>query len=154
MPDTPDTRAADPAASVLGFDFGTRFIGVAVGNRLSGARALETVNHHTLEPDWQRIDALVREWRPAQLIVGLPLQMDGSEQAMTHAARGFAAGIGERYHLPVRMVDERLTSIEASHRFAAQRARGTARRKDIAGLDAIAAEIILENWFAQAARDA
>ena len=85
MPDTPDTPAGSSVASVLGFDFGTRVIGVAVGNRLSGARALATVNNGK-EPDWQRLDALVREWHPSDLIVGLPLSMDGGEQAMARAA--------------------------------------------------------------------
>jgi putative Holliday junction resolvase len=152
MPATPDA-AGDPAASVLGFDFGKRFIGVAVGNRLSGARALATVANGT-EPDWQRIDALVAEWRPASLIVGLPLQMDGSEQAITHAARRFGAALGQRHGLPVYFADERLSSVEASRRFAARRASGAARRKDAAALDAIAAEVILETWFAGSNVDA
>ena len=153
MPDTPDTPAGSSVASVLGFDFGTRVIGVAVGNRLSGARALATVTNGK-EPDWQRIDALVREWHPASLIVGLPLSLDGGEQAMARAARDFATALGQRFRLPVQLVDERLTSVEAAHRFAAQRASGAARRKDAAALDAIAASIILENWFAQGAADA
>jgi putative Holliday junction resolvase len=79
---------------------------------------------------------------------------DGSEQRMSRAARGFAVTLGERYGLPTSLVDERLTSIEASHRFAEQRARGMSRRKDIATLDAIAAQIILENWFEQSPSDA
>jgi putative Holliday junction resolvase len=149
MPATPEARAADPAGSVLGFDFGKRFIGVAVGNRISGARPLTTVGHGDTQPDWQRIDTLVREWLPSQLIVGLPLQLDGSEQTMARAARDFAAALEQRYRLPVALVDERLTSVEASRRFAEQRARGTARRKDASTLDAIAAQIIIENWFAQ-----
>jgi putative holliday junction resolvase len=147
MPDTPDAPAADPAASVLAFDFGTRNIGVAVGNRLSGARALTTIANGAT-PDWQRLDALIKEWRPAHLVVGLPLGMDGFEQAMTRTARDFGATLGERYGLAIKLVDERLTSVEASRRFAARRAAGAARRKDAQALDAIAAEIILENWFA------
>lgn len=146
MPDTRDARAGSGTASALGFDFGTRVIGVAVGNPLTGARALATVTNGA-EPDWRRIDALVGEWRPSDLIVGLPLTLDGNEQAIAKSARAFAATLGERYKLPVRLVDERLTSVEASRRFAAQRASGTARRKDAAALDAIAASIILESWF-------
>jgi putative pre-16S rRNA nuclease len=148
MQDTPDALAAHSAASVLGFDFGTRLIGVAVGNRLSGSRALTTVNNRESQPDWRRIDALVAEWQPAQLVVGLPLRIDGGEQAMSRAARTFASALEERYKLDVRLVDERLTSAEASRRFASQRAAGTARRKHAATIDAIAAEVILENWFA------
>jgi putative Holliday junction resolvase len=144
---TPDA-AGDSVASVLGFDFGKRLIGVAVGNRLSGARAITTVANAS-EPDWQRLDALIAEWRPAGLVVGLPLQMDGSEQAIAHAARRFAAALQERYALPVHLADERLSSVEAARRFAAERASGAARRKDAAALDAIAAEVILETWFAE-----
>lgn len=148
MPATPEAQALDPSGNVLGFDFGKRLIGVAVGNRLSGARALTTVNHGETEPDWQRIDALIREWRPACLVVGLPLSLDGHEQAMSRAARAFGAALEARYALPVRFVDERHTSTEAARRFAARRAEGKARRKDAAALDAVAAEIILESWFA------
>ena len=148
MPDTPDTSATS-SASVLGFDFGTRVIGVAVGNRLTGARALTTVGNGDA-PDWQRLDALVREWRPAALIVGLPLMLDGSEQAMSRAARAFADAIGQRYGIGVKLTDERLTSNEAQRRFAARRAAGRAKRKHAAEIDAIAAEVILENWLATA----
>jgi len=148
MPDTPDTPATS-SASVLGFDFGTRVIGVAVGNRLTGARALTTVGNGDA-PDWQRLDALVREWQPATLIVGLPLMLDGSEQTMSRAARAFGAALGERYGIGVALVDERLTSHEAGRRFAARRAAGSAKRKHAAEIDAIAAEVILENWLASA----
>jgi putative Holliday junction resolvase len=148
MPDTPDTSATS-SASVLGFDFGTRVIGVAVGNRLTGARALTTVGNGDA-PDWQRLDALVREWRPARLIVGLPLMLDGSEQAMSRAARAFADAIGRRYGIAAELTDERLTSNEAQRRFAARRADGRAKRKHAAEIDAIAAEVILENWLATA----
>jgi putative Holliday junction resolvase len=147
MPDTPDTSATS-SASVLGFDFGTRVIGVAVGNRLTGARALTTVGHGDDAPDWQRLDALIREWRPAMLIVGLPLTLDGGEQAMTRAARAFGDALGARYGLHIALVDERLTTHEAGRRFAARRAAGSARRKHAAEIDAIAAEVILENWLA------
>ena len=130
-----------------GGDFSS--IGVAVGNRLSGARALTTVNNFA-EPDWRRLDALVAEWRPAALIVGFPLRLDGGEQAMSRAARAFADSIGQRYGIDVKLVDERLTSNEAARRFAGQRAAGVAKRKQANAIDAIAAEVILENWLASA----
>ncbi|HET7923815.1 MAG TPA: Holliday junction resolvase RuvX [Rhodanobacteraceae bacterium] len=148
MPDTPDTSASS-TASVLGFDFGTRVIGVAVGNRLTGARALTTVGNGEA-PDWVKLDALIGEWRPATLIVGLPLMLDGSEQAMTRAARAFGDALAKRYRIDVALVDERLTSHEAGRRFAARRAAGSAKRKHAAEIDAIAAEVILENWLASA----
>lgn len=141
MPATPEA----PGGSLLAFDVGTRLVGVAIGNRLTaGARALAAV----AGGDWARIDALVGEWRPERLVVGLPLALDGSEQPMTRHAREFARTLERRYALPVDLVDERHTSQEAARRFAQRRARGTAKRKHAADLDAVAAEIILEHWFA------
>jgi putative Holliday junction resolvase len=142
MPATPD-----PAATVLGFDYGARRIGVAVGSSLSGARALEVVTNGERGPDWPRLDALVRAWNPRTLLVGLPLTMEGEEQSNSHAARGFAAALTQRYSLPAPLVDERLSSREAAQRFARRRAAGAARRKQAAALDAIAAEIIVETWL-------
>ena len=137
-------------ATVLGFDYGARRIGVAVGNRLSGARALEVVGNGAQGPDFTRIDALLREWRPQALLVGLPLTMAGEEQRNSQAARAFAAELSQRYGLPGHLVDERLSSHEAAQRFAVRRASGQAKRKHAADLDAVAAEIIIENWFAHA----
>ena len=143
MPGTPEA-----VSTVLGFDYGARRIGVAVGNALTGtARALEVVANGAQGPDWPRVDALVREWRPQILLVGLPLTMDGVEQNNSTAARMFAAQLGERCSLPTRLVDERLSSREAAHRFAQRRASGQARRKHAAALDAVAAEIIIEQWL-------
>jgi putative Holliday junction resolvase len=133
---------------VLGFDFGARRIGVAVGNHLSGARALEVIANGAQGPDWIRIGALVREWRPQALLVGLPLTMDGAEQRNSQAARAFAAELTQRFALPAHLVDERLSSREAAQRFAARRATGQARRKHAETLDAVAAEIIVETWLA------
>jgi putative Holliday junction resolvase len=137
--------------TVLGFDYGARRIGVAVGNRLSGARALEVIGNSAQGPNFTRIGVLVREWRPQALLVGLPLTMSGEEQRNSQNARAFAAALTERYGLPVHLVDERLSSHEAAQRFAARRATGQAKRKHAADLDAVAAEIIIENWFTHAA---
>lgn len=134
--------------TVLGFDYGARRIGVAVGNRISGsARALEVVGNGDNGPDWSRLAALMREWRPDALIVGLPLMLDSTEQANSLAARTFADELHRRHQLPAIMVDERLSSREAAARFADRRAGGTAKRKHAAGLDALAAEIIVEQWL-------
>lgn len=82
----PEASRSD-ADCALGFDYGTRLIGVAVGSRLgSGARALTTIGNG----DWSSLDAVVAEWRPARLVVGLPLALDGGEQPMSRAAREFA----------------------------------------------------------------
>ena len=93
------------------------------------------------------MDALRAEWNPEAFVVGLPLTLDGGEQAITRGARDFARKLEQRYGLPVRLVDERHTSQEAARRFAGQRASGNARRRDAAKLDAIAAVVILEEWL-------
>lgn len=135
-------------ACVLGFDVGSRRIGVAVGQNITGsASPVEVVGHGDLGPDWARIDALVREWRPDRLLVGLPLMLDGGEQAITAIARAFAEEAGRRYSLPVDLVDERFSSKEADRRFAELRRNGLARRRDAARLDALAAQIIVEQWL-------
>lgn len=136
-------------ATVLGFDYGARRIGVAVGGALSGARALAVVTNGAAGPDWQRLDALQREWKPQALLIGLPLTLAGDEQANSKAARAFASSLAERYALPVQMVDERLSSHAAARRFADRRAAGRARRKHADALDAMAAEIIIETWLGQ-----
>lgn len=133
---------------VLGFDYGARRIGVASGNRIVGtARPLPALTSVAGKPDWSRIDALLAEWRPEALIVGLPLTLDGGEQAITRSARTFAESLAQRSGLPVHLVDERHTSQEAARRFAAQRASGSARRRDAANLDSLAAAVILESWL-------
>jgi putative Holliday junction resolvase len=135
---------------VLGFDYGTRWIGVASGNRISlSARPLAALSARAGEPDWARIDALIAEWRPDALVVGLPLALDGGEQKTSRAARAFAQALGQRSGLPVHLADERHTSQEAARRFAEQRAAGSARRRDAANIDSLAAAVILEGWLEQ-----
>jgi putative Holliday junction resolvase len=137
--------------NVIGFDFGARRIGAAIGNVISrSARAIGVVANSEQGPDWPRLDALLREWRPDTLLVGLPLMLDDSEQRASRAARAFAGDLEQRYHVPVILVDERHSSQEAAQRFAARRAGGAARRKHAATLDAVAAEIIVERWLEQA----
>lgn len=132
---------------VLGFDFGKRRIGVAVGQSATrSASALETVTHRE-EPDWPAIARLISEWKPALLLVGLPLGKEGEETDMSRAARAFGAGLEQRYGLPIEFADERLSSRAAESRFAELRAEGSLRRKHAARLDAMAAQIILENWL-------
>src|SRR3954469_11133370 len=108
----PQVDNSTSLVTVLGFDYGARRIGVAVGNRLSGARALEVIGNGAQGPDFARIAALVREWHPQALLVGLPLTMSGEEQRNSHAARAFATELSQRYSLPAHLVDERLSSHE------------------------------------------
>ena len=134
---------------VLGFDFGQRLLGVAVGNHLTAsARALAAVRVRDGLPLWAELDPLLKDWQPEALVVGLPLTLGGEEQPISRAARRFAACIGERYALPVHLADERHTSQEAARRFSADRAAGLKRRRDAQTLDAVAAAVILEGWLA------
>jgi len=134
----------------MGFDYGARRIGVAVGNVISNsARGVGVLANGERGPDWQRLDELLREWRPDALLVGLPLTLDDGEQSNSRAARAFAAELGQRSGLAVQLVDERHSSQEAARRFAARRAGGSAKRKHAAALDAVAAEIIVERWLEQ-----
>ncbi len=144
MPDTPDSPAVSRAAVVLGFDYGQRTIGVAVGQRMTAdARPLTTI----ASGDWARLDALFAEWQPACAVIGLPLTLDGEEQSMSRAVRNFARALERRYRRSVHLVDERFSSREAAHRFAALRARGIARRRDANAIDAQAAAVILDSWL-------
>lgn len=137
---------------VLGFDVGSKLIGVAVGNRVTAsARALAIVPMRDDAPDWATLDALRSEWLPESFVVGLPLALDGAEQAASKRARRFAERLRERYRVPVDLVDERHSSQEAAQRFAQARASGLKRRRDAVQLDAEAAAVILERWLHAAA---
>lgn len=148
MPD-PTAPAASPPADgiVLGFDVGARRIGVAVGSALGGARALAVVDVHEAGPDWKAVDRLQAEWRPCGLVVGDPMTLDGGDQPIRRRACAFANELKARYRVPVVMVDERSSSIEAAQRFARDRAAGNRRRRDAAALDAVAAAVIIERWL-------
>lgn len=153
MPDVSlNPTATNPTtgpATALAFDFGTRRIGTAVGNTLTAhAQPLDTL-HYQGTLDWAAIDALVAQWQPRVLVVGLPLKKDGTEQAMTQQARDFMAQLVHRFGLPVQPVDERFSSIEAERRLQQQRASGARKQRLQKGdTDAMAAQIILENWLA------
>jgi putative Holliday junction resolvase len=135
------------AGTLLGFDFGRRRIGVAVGQTATrSASAVGTVSHAE-NPDWQSIARLVGDWQPAAFVVGLPLDAEGNETGMSAEARQFGAELAKRYGREVFYSDERLTSVAAGAHFAQARSEGRARRKDARRLDALAAQIILENWL-------
>jgi len=135
--------------TVLGFDVGARRIGVAVGSAFGvGARALAVIDVHANGPDWIAIDKLRQEWRPDGLVVGDPMTLDGGDQPIRKRAHAFARELHTRYSLPVVLVDERSSSVEAAQRFAMDRADGRKRRRDAAALDAVAAAVIIERWLA------
>ena len=137
-----------PDSTVLGFDVGSRRIGVAIGSAFSvGARALAMVDVRADGPDWNALDRLHKEWRPQGLIVGDPLTLEGDDQPNRKRAHAFARQLQQRYKLPVLLVDERSSSVEAARRFAVERAEGRKRRRDAASLDAVAAAVIIERWL-------
>ena len=140
--------ALSPDSTVLGFDVGSRRIGVAIGSAFSvGARALAMVDVRADGPDWNALDRLHKEWRPQGLIVGDPLTLEGDDQPNRKRAHAFARQLQQRYKLPVLLVDERSSSVEAARRFAVERAEGRKRRRDAASLDAVAAAVIIERWL-------
>lgn len=131
--------------TVLAFDFGTRRIGVAMGEWETGlAHALETIDAEANAPRFDRIATILREWRPSELVVGLPLSLEGEEHELTRRCRRFANQLHGRFGLPVHLVDERLTSVEAEARLLAAGVAG-ARRKALT--DSVAAEQILQDYF-------
>lgn len=131
--------------SVLAFDFGMKRIGVAVGDwENSLAHPLETISAEDNDARFGRITALILEWRPVQLVCGLPFSMDGAEHDLTRRARRFANQLHGRFNLPVSLVDERLTSFDADLRLREAGVKGSARK----GLDdAVAAQQILQDFF-------
>ncbi len=136
-----------PYQSLLGFDFGTKRMGVATGQRITGTGApLSPVPARDGIPDWDRIDALLKEWQPQALVVGLPLNMDDTESELSHLARKFARRLHARYRLPVFMQDERLSSRAAREELSAVFDR---RRGKLPSLDSTAAVLILEAWMAE-----
>jgi putative Holliday junction resolvase len=137
--------ATSPDATVLAFDFGTQRIGVAVGNTLTcQAQPLATINDERADERFAAIGALVKEWQPATLVVGLPTHADGTEHEMTRRAQRFARQLEGRFRLPVAMVDERWTTEAAQ---SALDAAGSTGRKGRAARDQVAAQIILQSWF-------
>jgi putative Holliday junction resolvase len=135
------------AQRILAFDFGLRQIGVAVGNtRLGTTQALRILPAKEGAPNWDEVSSLAREWQPDLLLVGDPLNMDGSESELARRARKFAKRLHGRLGLPVQMVDERLSSFEAKRTSREQGHKGNYKARPI---DSLAAEIILRSWLAE-----
>ncbi|MFP1981156.1 Holliday junction resolvase RuvX [Lonsdalea quercina] len=133
--------------TIMAFDFGTRSIGVAIGQDLTRtARPLQAFKAQDGTPDWQKVEKLIREWQPELVIVGLPLNMDGTEQPLTARARRFAQRLHGRFGVAVELHDERLSTVEARSGLFAQ---GGFRALDKGSVDSASAVVILESWFEQ-----
>lgn len=134
-----------PNQTVLGFDFGMKRIGVAVGQTVTRtASPLVILSANQGEPDWKELEKIIQQWKPMVLIVGRPLKMDGSTQQITHAAEHFANELKSRYGLPIYEVDERLSSVEARSNMFEQGGYRALHKKRI---DSVAAQIILQDWL-------
>jgi putative Holliday junction resolvase len=132
---------------LIGFDFGMKRIGVAVGQTVTRtARPLDTLKAKEGLPNWNAIAKLVHTWSPDLLIVGIPLNMDGTEQWVTHRARQFAAELQQRFALPVQEIDERLTTKAAREQLFQQSGYKSLQHGQV---DRVAAQLILQNWFAE-----
>jgi putative Holliday junction resolvase len=132
-----DKTQAVPQGRVIGFDFGLRRIGVAIGNTLTATANAETiVDSRDGRPDWNAISALFESWQPVAIVVGLPMRLNGDAQALTQPARKFGQRLSGRYKRPVYFIEEQLSSIEAEKRTG-----------NHGPSDHLAAEIILTNWL-------
>lgn len=133
--------------TVIAFDFGTRSIGAAIGQEVTGtARPLASFKAKDGTPDWQPIEKMLKEWQPDLVVVGLPLNMDGTEQPVTAQAKKFANRLHGRFGVQVVLHDERLSTVEAKSGLFD---RGGYRALDKGSVDAASAVVILESWFEQ-----
>lgn len=131
--------------SVMGFDFGMKSIGIAMGQSITQtASTLTTISAKQGIPAWETLDKLIKEWQPNALVVGIPLALDNTELSVTATAKAFALALKNRYHLPVYGIDEQLTTRSAKEELFAE---GGYRALKKASVDSLSARIILETWF-------
>ncbi len=134
-----------PSKTLLAFDHGAKSIGVAVGQEVTGsASPLSAIKATDGQPNWALLQKLIQEWQPDLLVVGLPLNMDGTEQHTTAAAKKFANRLHGRFGLPVETQDERLTTAAAKEWLFEN---GGYQALDKGKIDSVSACLILESWF-------
>ncbi|MFT6902550.1 MAG: putative Holliday junction resolvase [Colwellia sp.] len=139
------SKAAIGERTILGFDFGKKYIGVAVGQEITGlASPLGSVKARDGIPDWDKMTKFMQEWQPDFIVVGLPLNMDGSEQPLTHDAKKFGNRVSGRFGVKVEFQDERLTTATAKEALFAQ---GGYRNLKKDNIDAASAKLIIESYF-------
>jgi len=135
--------------TILAFDFGLRRIGVAVGQQVTAsANPLAVVQNSEEGPDWTAIGALIREWQPARIIVGMPAHADGSAAEISNHVKEFISALG-RFERPVETEDERYSSLEAEARLKSERAAGRRGRIRKEMIDSAAATLIAERWLSK-----
>lgn len=135
----------NPPEILLGFDFGMKRIGVAVGQTLiKTARPLGVLAAQQGVPRWNDVAKYIKEWQPDALVVGVPLNMDGTEQPLTQHAKQFADALAEHFQLPVFGMDERLTSVAVKEKLFTEGGYKALKNSQI---DSMAAQLILQNWL-------
>jgi putative holliday junction resolvase len=137
----------DITGTILAFDFGEKRIGVAVGETIiKSATPLTCIDTEINEIRFAKIQALIEEWQPNLLIVGLPTHLDGTAHTLTNLSKKFAQRLEGRFNRPVIMVDERLSSVEAAQQL---QAAGLSAKQQKDKIDAMAAQVILQSYFDQ-----
>jgi putative Holliday junction resolvase len=142
-----ESMIKNPPEVLLGFDFGTKRIGVAIGQTVTRtARPLTMIPADAGTSSWDAIKKLIKDWNPDALIVGIPLNMDGTTQPLTDLAKQFIASLKQQCDLPIYEVDERLTSVIAKDNVFKE---GGYRALKKTQIDSIAAQMILQSWLDQ-----
>ena len=150
-----ENMSQEISRTFLAFDYGTKRIGVAVGQELTGsASPLSTVRASDGKPDWDAITKLIEQWQPDEVVVGLPLNMDGSESELSRRAQRFGNQLHGRYNLRAHFMDERLSSLQAEEELrerpqsdSRNKSRSKSKKVQAADIDKVAAKIILESWL-------
>lgn len=131
---------------ILGFDFGTKYIGVAIGQTVThNARPLTTIKLKNRHINWHTIDQLIKNWQPSQLIVGIPLDTEGNLQYITLQCLKFFHDLQKRYKLPTHKVDEHLSTWEAKQTLSLQ--KNSYSTNELLDINATAAAILMQQWF-------
>lgn len=135
----------------LAFDYGTKHIGLAVGeHQMQSARPLGVIANRNGTPDWTAIKLFMEQWQPTDIVIGWPLTEDGDEQPLCNHVKGFAKRLRQAFNRPVHLVDERFSSMAAQEQIRSMRQSGQrTRRSKHTDVDSVAAALILETWFTQ-----
>ena len=129
---------------VMAFDYGLRNIGIAIGQNITkSASTFYVIKAKEGEPDWIKLDSIVKEWEPALFIVGDPFNMDGTKSEFQKRISQFSSELNNRYKIRLHMMDERLTTKEAKERIKTE----SSGLRESANKHSISAQIILEDWF-------
>lgn len=139
------TEQAKKNATLLGFDFGTKSIGVAAGQMVTAtAQPLAAIKANDGIPNWNIIEKVISDWQPDLVVVGLPLNMDGTEQAITKRTKKFANRLNGRFGVKIALQDERLTTASAKEFIFIN---GGYKALVKSKIDSVSAALILESWM-------